>query len=106
MKGPAFELEHVAGSLMLTVAIPIPLPEEEVPLEQATIPTPASNRLVNKTRRAQKLLAIGSLRNAASALLKPPFSYFFLTKTERTLARPNLNKSPANQCIPAEKNAG
>src|SRR5215469_16773509 len=78
---------------MLTVANPLPVPEE-VPLEHATIPTPASDKLDNKRTRAHNLLFIGSLGNATSALLKPPFGLFIPNQNRENRARPKkLSKS-------------
>jgi len=88
---------------MLTVAIPIPVPEEE-PLPQATIPTPASDKLAMKRRRAQNLFVI--VRSAARFLRKSRLQLvFFLTNYgERTRAHyqesPNLQsqtKTPAKK---------
>src|SRR5215469_7142082 len=87
---------------MLTVAIPIPVPEE-VPLEHATIPTPASDKLDNKKRRAQNLLFICSFSSHFRAALASILVYFFLTKTERTGAQSYRNSNSIHQKHQQEK---
>jgi hypothetical protein len=94
---------------MLTTAIPCPVVEEPL-LEQARIPTPASNiQIARKRKEPNRFVIILFQATYTSIALLPPYLVVYVspTKSERTRAQSTeINKAKRIKYTSRKKDAG